>query len=136
MNEELNNLELSNSILSSVKKLVGILEDDKSFDVDIMLNINAALSTLFQLGVLQKPFTVVSKTDTYADLLPGAPEDIVNQVKMYLVYKTRLGFDSSTLSGTVIEVLKEMIKEAEWRLMISYNPFDTFVREGGEIQNE
>lgn len=126
MDENTNLSELSDSILSSVKKLIGISEDDASFDLDIMLNINAASSTLFQLGVLQKPYTVTSKEDTYSDLLPGGAEDVINQIKMYFVYKTRLGFDSSTLSGTVIEVIKDMIKEAEWRLMASFNPTDTF----------
>lgn len=126
MEENTNLSELSDSILSSVKKLIGISEEDVSFDLDVMLNINAASSTLYQLGVLEKPFTVTSKDDTYGDLLPGGPEDVINQIKMYFVYKTRLGFDSSTLSGTVIEVIKDMIKEAEYRLMISYNPANTF----------
>lgn len=120
------NASLSDSILSSVKKLIGISEDDKSFDLDIMMNINAASSTLFQLGVLKTPYTITSKEDTYLDLIPYGTEDVINQIKMYFVYKTRLGFDSSTLSGTVIEVLKEMIREAEWRLMVSFNPESTF----------
>lgn len=118
--------EISDSILSSVKKLIGTPVEDDSFDLDIMLNINAASSTLYQLGVLKKPFTVTSKDDTYEDLIPGGTEDVVNQIKMYFVYKTRLGFDSSTLSSTVIEVLKEMIKEAEYRLLISFNPEGLF----------
>lgn len=126
MDENTNLSELSDSILSSVKKLIGISEDDASFDLDVMLNINAASSTLFQLGVLQKPYTVTSKEDTYSDLLPGGTEDVINQIKMYFVYKTRLGLDSSTLSRTVIEVIKDMIKETEWRLMTSFNPTDTF----------
>lgn len=126
MNENDNISNLSDSILSSVKKLIGISEEDDSFDLDIMLNINAASSTLFQLGVLSKPFTVKTKDDTYGDLIPDGTEDVVNQIKMYFVYKTRLGFDSSTLSGSVIEVLKELIREAEWRLMASFNPADTF----------
>lgn len=126
MDENTNLSELSDSILSSVKKLIGISEDNKSFDLDVVLNINAALSTLYQLGVIQKPFTVTSKEDTYDDLLPGGSEDVINQIKMYLVYKTRLGFDSSTVSGVMIDTIKEMIREAEYRLMISFNPTDTF----------
>lgn len=126
MNENSNLSELSSSVLSSVKKLIGISEDDKSFDLDIMLNINAASSTLYQLGVIQKPFTVTSKEDTYEDLIPDGTEDVVNQIKMYFVYKTRLGFDSSTLSSIVIEMIKEQIKEAEFRLRTSFNPPDTY----------
>lgn len=118
--------EISNSILSSVKKLIGISEEDDSFDLDIMLNINAAASTLFQLGVLSRPYTVESKNDTYKDLIPEGTDDVVNQIKMYFVYKTRLGFDSSTLTSAVIETIKEEIRETEWRLMVSFNPKNTF----------
>ena len=126
MDENTNLSEISNSILFSVKKLIGIPIEDKSFDLDIMLNINAASSTLFQLGVLKKPFTVTSEDDTYADLIPGGTEDVVNQIKMYFVYKTRLGFDSSTLSSAMIEVIKELSRETEYRLQISFNPEGLF----------
>lgn len=126
MNESTNLSELSDSILSSVKKLIGISEDDTSFDLDIMLNINAAASTLFQLGVIEKPYVVTSKENTYTDLIPGGTDDVVSQIKMYFVYKTRLGFDSSNLTGSVIDVLEKQIKEAEYRLMISFNPKNTF----------
>lgn len=126
MDENINLSELSDSILSSVKKLIGVNDDDTSFDLDIILNINAAASTLYQLGVLQKPFTVSSKKDTYDDLLPGGSEDVINQIKMYFVYKTRLGFDSASLTGTMIQTIKELISEAEWRLRASFNPDNTF----------
>lgn len=96
----------ADSILLSVKKLVGIPEEEHTFDVDLVLYINAALSTLFQLGVLKVPYTVDSEDDLYASMLPGIGEDVINQVKMYLVYKVKLGFDSSTLSSTMIDVLK------------------------------
>lgn len=126
MDENTNLSEISDSILLSVKKLIGISEEDRSFDLDIMLHINAAISVLFQLGALQTAYTVTSKDDTYEDLIPGGSADVVNQIKMYFVYKVRLGFDSSTLSSAVIEVIKEMIREAEWRLMVSFNPEGTF----------
>lgn len=119
-------VKLSDSILSSVKKLIGIQEEDESFDIDIMFNINAASSVLFQLGVLSKPYTVTSKEDIYSDLIPNGTEDVINQIKMYFVYKTKLGFDSNTLSSTVIQTLEKMIDEAEYRLMISFNPENTF----------
>lgn len=120
------NLSLSNSILSTVKKLLGIPEEDDSFDLDITLNINAAISTLYQLGVIKTPFTVTSKEDTYEDLIPGGSEDVISQIKMYLFYKTKLGFDSMASTGAVIDITKELIKESEWRLMASFNPEDTF----------
>lgn len=126
MDENTNLSELSDSILSSVKKLIGINEEDSSFDLDIMLHINAAFGTLYQLGVVQKPYTISSKNDTYSDAFPGGSEDVTSQVKMYLYYKTKLGFDSSGLTGNVVQTLKEEISELEWRLMASYNPENTF----------
>ncbi len=127
MDEENTSLsELSSSILSSVKKFIGISDDDVSFDLDIMMSINGASSILYQLGVIQKPFTITSKDDTYEDLVPGGSEDIINMIKMYFVYKTRLSFDSSTLGSSVIAVIQEEIKELEWRMMITFNPDDTF----------
>ena len=117
---------ITDSILLSVKKLIGINEDDDSFDVDIIIHINSAISTLFQLGVLNIPYTVTSSEDIYEDLIPEGTADVVNNIKLYFVYKVKLGFDNSTTSATVIEVLKECIKELEWRLMVSFNPPDTF----------
>lgn len=126
MDEENNVKVQADSVLLSVKKLIGIPEDDRSFDLDIMLNINAASSILYQLGVFKRPYTVTSKEDIYEDLIPGGTEDVVNQIKMYFVYKVRLGFDSSTISASVIEVIKDMIKETEWRLMATFNPDGLF----------
>lgn len=124
--DDTNLTEISSSILLSVKELIGISKEDDSFDLDIMLNINAAASTLYQLGVLKKPYTVTSTDDTYSDLIPEGTEDVVNQIKMYFVYKTKLGFDSSTIASAMIEVIKEMIRETEWRLMVTFNPENTF----------
>lgn len=130
MSDNTNLIEPTSSILSTTKQLVGVSEDDESFDLDIMLNINAAISTLYQLGVVKKAYTVTSKEDTYEDLIPDGTDDVVNQIKMYLVCKTKLGFDNSTLSTGIIEVLKEMIREAEYRLYISFNPDNTFSDKG------
>lgn len=117
MDKKENLREISDSILFSVKQLLGVPIENASFDLDIMLNINAASFTLFQLGVLEKSYTVTSSEDMYDDLsIPGRSEDVVNQIKMYFFYKTKLAFDNSTTSASVIEVIKEMIKESEWRL--------------------
>lgn len=111
------------SVLNSVKRLVGIMEDDKSFDIDILININSSLVTLYQLGVLEIPYTISSELDTYDEVLPGASEEIVNLVKMYLVCKTKLVFDAASLSSSHSEVLKEEIKEMAWRLKAASSIF-------------
>lgn len=116
---------LSESILTSVKKLLGISEEMKAFDLDIMLNLNAAIATLRQIGIGPKEgYTVTSKDETYEDYL-GEDYPETAQVKMYLFYKTKLGFDPPQ-SSIAVELIKEMIKETEWRLYVSVNPEDTF----------
>lgn len=138
MGEESKDLsELSDSILNSVKKLIGINEEDTSFDLDIIFNINAAILTMYQLGIIKKAYTITSKDDTYQMLMPDCPEEIVNQTKMYFVYKVRLGFDSSTLTANMVQVIKDLIAEAEYRMMIEFNPDNTIKsEERGEIQND
>jgi len=110
---------VTESILNSVKKLIPIEPDDTDFDVDILLNINAAIFTLSQLGVgPDNGYTVTDDSQTYSDFLSDDPKGIVNQVKMYLVCKTKLVFDSTSLSASVIEMLEKQIKEIEWRLTL------------------
>lgn len=114
-------VNVSDSILNSVKKLIGIEPSDKSFDVDVMMNINAAIFTLNQLGVVTRGYSVTSEEDTYADLFGDQTEDVVNQIKMYLVCKVRLVFDPPA-SSIVMEATKEVIKEMEWRLNVATDP--------------
>lgn len=113
---------ISESILNSVKKLLGIEPDYTEFDVDITMNINAAFFTLKQLGVGPDEGYMISGPDaTYSEFLQGNDYDI-NQIKMYLFYKTKLGFDPPQ-SSIVTEAVKEMIKETEWRLNVQFENY-------------
>ena len=104
------------SILLSVKQAIGIDQDDHAFDMDILMHINGAFSILYQIGVLEKTYTISSEYDKYSDILTD--DNIINMVKLYLIYKTRLGFDSSTLQSSVLDSIKNAISELEWRLNI------------------
>ena len=42
---------MEESILISIKKLLGITKDDTDFDTDIIIHINSVLAVLSQLGV-------------------------------------------------------------------------------------
>lgn len=117
--------ENNDSILNSVKKLLGLDPSVKDFDLDIMLNINAAMSTLRQIGVgPEEGYMITSENETFEDYL-GEDSKETNQVKMYLFYKTRLGFDPPT-SSVLLECIKEMIRETEWRLNLQVDPRSTF----------
>lgn len=115
----------SESILTSVKKLLGIEETCEEFDLDILMNINAAIFTLRQLGIgPAEGFQVTNKNVKYSDYL-GEDSRLIPDVKMYLYYKTKLGFDPPT-SSYVMDCIKQMISECEWRLNIEVDPEDTF----------
>lgn len=127
--------DIKESILNSVKKLLGIPIDLHEFDPDIIMNINAAIYTLRQIGVgPEEGFIVASEEETYEDFL-GEGNKEIPQVKMYLFYKTKLSFDPPT-SGTVIECMKEFIKEAECRLSYQVDPCDVFISEKKEDNPE
>lgn len=124
-NEEVVQPLTEESILNSVKKLLGIMPESTEFDVDIMMHINGAISALRQIGVgPEYGFTVTSAEDTYDDYL-GEGSAETSQVKLYLLYKTRLGFDPPQ-SSIVAEAIKTNVAEIEWRLNVQVDPTDTF----------
>lgn len=125
MDEE-NVVRIEDSILYSVKKQLGILPEFKEFDPDIIMHINAAISTLRQLGVGPQDslYVVTDETQTYSDFL-GEECAETSQVKTYLFYKCRFGFDPPQ-SSVAMEALKTLIAEAEWRLNVQVDPSDTF----------
>ena len=93
------------SILISIKKLLGITEEYKQFDPDIIIHINSVFLTLKQLGVgPEKAFAITGEYETWDQFLP---EDNPNfeAVKSYMHIKVKLLFDPPT-SSAVIEAMK------------------------------
>lgn len=105
------------SILNSIKKLLGIAEDYDHFDSDIIMHINSVFATLTQLGVgPEDGFSIDDESEKWEDFLPD--ERMIHSVKSYMFMKVKLMFDPP-LSSAVIECTKEQIKELEWRLQIA-----------------
>lgn len=106
------------SILTSIKKLLGITEDYKHFDQDIVIHINSVLMVLTQLGVGPKEgFFIEDETSTWNEFLGDSMT--IEAVKTYVYLRVKLLFDSTTLSSTVIESMKQTISELEWRLNVA-----------------
>lgn len=105
------------SILTSVKKLLGIAEDYEHFDGDIIVNINSAFSTLHQLGVGPATgFRIQDKTTLWSAFIDN--ELILDAVKTYVYLKVRLIFDPPTTSA-VLESIRQAIAEAEFRINVA-----------------
>lgn len=104
------------SILTSVKKLLGIVEEYEHFDSDIIMHINSALFTLKQLGVgPSEGFTISDKTAVWTDFISDI--DKIEAVKSYVYLKVKLVFDPPA-SSAVMEAIKNQISEYEWRLNV------------------
>lgn len=107
------------SILTSIKKLLGIAEECEDFDSDIIMYINSVFMILTQMGVGPKEgFTIHDKNDTWDDFLKD--DQNLEGVKTYIHLKVKLMFDPP-LSSAVTEVINKMISELEWRLYVASN---------------
>lgn len=107
---------MSSSILNDVKKVIGLVEEYDYFDKDITLHINAALSTLHDLGVGPPNFYILDGGESTWSLL-GIDEPYLSMVKEYLYLKVRLVFDPPPTSYA-IDSLTKMADQLEWRLHI------------------
>lgn len=118
------------SILNSIKKLLGILPEMKEFDLDILMHINNAISILSQIGVEpENGFVVLSEEDTYEDYLGENSQKLGPHVSLYLMYRTKLGFDPPQ-SSIMTECIKEAIRELECRLSYMVDPGDKATESG------
>lgn len=111
------------SILISIKKLLGITEEYTHFDQDIVMHINSVIFVLSQLGVeTADGFAITGPNETWSDLLPNADQQKnFESVKSYIYLKVRLLFDPPSASA-VIESTNKLINELEWRINVAVDP--------------
>ena len=112
--------DLMDSILTSIKKLLGITEEYTQFDVDITMYINTIISVLTQIGVGSNiGFIVNDATDTWDDWLTTSTD--LESVKTYIYLRVRLLFDPPTNSA-VTKSYEQIIRELECRLLTTTDP--------------
>lgn len=104
------------SILSSVKKVLGLEDDYDVFDLDIMMHINSVFGDLNQLGIGPATgFEISDSTATWDSYLGGDPN--LNAVKSYVYLRVRLLFDPPGTSY-LIAAMQDQVQKAEWRLNV------------------
>lgn len=105
---------MSDSILTSTKKVLGIEEDYDAFDTDILMHINSVFSTLNQLGLgPDEGFSISDKQPTWDAFFGNDPR--LNSIKTYVYLKVRIIFDPPGTSY-LISSLEKQSQELEWRL--------------------
>lgn len=108
------------SILTSIKKLLGIAEEYEHFDADIIMHINSVFSILTQLGVgPSNGFSIKDKEAKWDDFI--GEDNKIEMVKSYIHMKVKLLFDPP-INSAVIEAMNQMIKEFESRLNYAVDP--------------
>lgn len=111
---------MNDSILTSVKKMLGITEDYEHFDQDIIIHINSVFMILRQLGVgPENGFSITGKTETWTDFTSDI--DQLESIKTYIYMRVKLIFDPPQTSF-VIEAMNKQIAELEWRLNVEVDP--------------
>ena len=113
------------SILTSIKKLLGITAEYDHFDPDIIIHINSAFMILNQLGVgPEEGFSIEDDTSLWTDFI--GDETKIESVRTYVYLKVKLVFDPPT-SSFVTDSFNRTINELEWRLNVAS---ETKVEEG------
>lgn len=109
---------MEESILISIKKLLGISEEYTQFDDDIIMHINTVFLNLNQLGVGPTAgFFIEDDSAEWAEFI-GDNNAQLQAVKSYIYLKVKLLFDPP-LSSSVIESMNRMIAELEFRLNVA-----------------
>ena len=106
------------SILTEIKKMLGLASDYNAFDTDIKIYINTALSRLAQLGVTPvdgATLKITGTNETWTGLF--GENDKLNQIQSLIYLKVRLLFDPPA-SATIVQVFKSQIEELEWEINV------------------
>ena len=111
---------MDSSILTSIKKLLGIAEEDTSFDQDIIMHINTVFAILAQLGVgPANGFSIEDDGAIWGDYLGNVTN--LELVKSYIYMKVRSMFDPPT-SSILADAMNKNISELEWRINTMVDP--------------
>lgn len=110
------------SILNSVKKLIGIDEEDPSFDTDLILDINSVLVITQQIGVgNDENFQITGPYEKWSEL--PINQNAISMLKTYVAHRVQQMFDPP--SGAAKDALERIIAEEEYRLNMAYDIYLT-----------
>lgn len=105
------------SILTSIKKLLGIMPEYTHFDADLIMHINTVFSILQQLGV-GSAFSITDANTTWSEYTERTD---IEMLKTYIALKVKLMFDPP-LSSVAVDAYTKQIAELEWRLNVAVDP--------------
>ena len=112
--EEVKGKGCMDSILESIKKLIGYDRENTEFDSNLIMLINGRLNDLTQAGVGNlEGFTIRGYDETWQDFV--GESKLAENAKIYVYARTKLDFDPPA-STAAITALEKSAEEAIWRL--------------------
>lgn len=103
-------MKSSESILNTVKAMLGPSADYDAFDTDILVHINSAFERLCELGVgPSKAFYIEDSTSVWDDFINDCPYQVIRYIVLYV----KRVFDP-TANGTIKQAYDEEIDRLEW----------------------
>lgn len=105
------------SILTSIKKMLGLAEEYTPFDDDIIIMINSVFADLTQMGVgPSEGFYIEDETSIWSDFVPDTAK--MQSVKSYMYLRVKLLFDPGSIGSSTLASYERQIAQWEWRLNV------------------
>ena len=112
------------SILTSIKKMIGITAEYDHFDTDIIMHINSVFADLTQMGVgPSEGFMIVDDTATWDEFTNN--NMLLNSVKSYMNLRVKLLFDPASIGSSTLASYERQISQWEWRLNLAAESAET-----------
>ena len=108
---------VANSILDSIKQMLGINADDTNFDSELIIYINGALMVINQLGVGPNGYIIEDALNTWDEFLIDRTD--LELVKTNIYLRVRLIFDPPQ-NSFLVNAIKEQIQEYDSLLYQQY----------------
>ena len=110
---------VANSILDSIKQMLGINADDTNFDSELIIYINGALMVINKLGVGPNGYIIEDALNTWDEFLIDRTD--LELVKTNIYLRVRLIFDPPQ-NSFLVNAIKEQIQEYDWRIEVNHIP--------------
>lgn len=109
-------MNLDDSILRTIKLMLGLTDDITAYDEEIKVHINSLFTILNQLDVISDDgFRISGYDETWGQLTDRLT--LAEMVKEFMYLKVRMIFDPPG-SSVVSDAYNSRISELEWRMNI------------------
>lgn len=107
---------MNESILDTIKIMLGLEKDYNSFDTEIIAYINSAFFALSQLGVgPEEGFSITGPDEVWSNFIDEKSNLIA--VQTYIKLKVQLIFDPPS-NSFVVDAINKQLEELTWRLCL------------------